>query len=231
MAKSPTPHPHAPIDLPRVQPVYLRFLLAGAKAQGIDLNPRLAALGLDAATLHERDERVPLATWRQLLRDLQHQSRGTNVAIRAGYRVPLSAHGPLAYLMACARDLREALKALVRFAPLRLAVLDLRLREHAHGIELRAEPRVSLGDVERSVLDFLWAMVCRMLDELCRGAAGAMTLRVPASHSGATPVWAELGVGVGTSTSGMFLRTPARPRRHALADRLDERIPARLARL
>jgi AraC-like DNA-binding protein len=204
------PHtpPTTPIDLPLVQPVYLRLLLAGAKAEGIDLTNRLAALGMDGATLREHDDLVPLATWRQLLRDLQRQGRGTNVAIRVGYRVPLSAHGPLAYLMACARDLRQALKALARFAPLRLSVLDLRLREHAHGVELRAEPRVSLGDVERSTLDFLWAMVCRMLDELCRGAAGAMTLRVPAPRSGSTPVWAELGVGVGTSTSGMFLQLP-----------------------
>jgi AraC-like DNA-binding protein len=112
--------------------------------------------------------------------------------------------------MACARDLRQALKALVRFAPLRLAVLELTLQEHAHGVELRGEPRVSLGDVERLTLDFLWAMVCRMLEELCRGAAGAMTLRVPATRRESTPVWAELGVGVGPSAgaSSMFLQLP-----------------------
>ncbi|AMO22935.1 hypothetical protein UC35_08615 [Ramlibacter tataouinensis] len=207
-------HPAPAIDLPLVPPVYLRVLVASARAEGFDLAARLAALGLDAAALRERDEGVPLSTWRQLLRDLQRQARRSSVTIRAGYRVPLPAHGPLGYLMACARDQRQALEALVRFAPLRLAVLDLKLHEHPDGVELHAEPRVALGDVERFTLDFLWAMVCRMLEDLCRGAAGAMTLRLPPSRTEATPVWAELGVGVGPgSSSNMALQLP-----HALVD-------------
>jgi len=200
-------------DLPLVHPAYLRLLVAAATAEGIDLSRRLIASGLDPATLHERDEPMPLATWRRVLLDLQLQAWRPGLAIRLGRKVPLLAHGPLAYLMASSRDLRQALHALVRFAPLRLAVLELRLNDGAQGVELHANARVALGDVERFTLDFLWAMLSTMLDELCPGARRAMTLQLAGTRADAAAVWAEHGITVGRSAGGSFLLLP-----HALAD-------------
>jgi len=195
-------------DLPWVHPVYLRLLIAGAAAEGIALTDRLLPPGLDAAALDAHDGPVPLATWRQAMLGLQRQSRRPGLAVRLGRQVPLLAHGPLAYLMASSRDLRQALEALVRFAPLRLAVLELRLRETGQGVELHARPRVSLGDVEAFTLDFLWAMLATMLVELRPGSGRTMTLRLPEARAEAAAAWAEQGVALERSTAGSLLVLP-----------------------
>jgi len=200
-------------DLPLVHPVYLRLLVAGARAEGIGLAAWLAPLGLEAGVLARRKEAVPLALWRRLMLGLQRLEPRPCLALRLGRGVPLLAHGPLAYLMASSRDLRQALESLVRFAPLRLAVLNLQLRERGQCLELHVRPRVALGDVEGFTLDFLLAMLCTMLEQLYAGACQPATLRLPAADSDTVGRWAEQGVAVERGSGRPLLVLPM-----ALAD-------------
>jgi AraC-like DNA-binding protein len=186
----------------------LRLLVVAATAEGVDLNAWLTPLGLEAAVLARRDAPVPLAFWRQMMLSLQRLPLPAGLAMRLGRRVPLIAHGPLAYLMASSGDLRQALDALVRFAPLRLAVLNVQLRQREQGLELQVRPRVSLGDVERFTLDFLLAMLCTMLEGLCAGACQAVTLHLPGTQSDTVRSWAEQGIRVRKSTGRPFLLLP-----------------------
>jgi AraC-like DNA-binding protein len=150
--------------------------------------------------------------WRRLLLGLQRIHPHPGLAVRLGRRVPLLAHGPVGYLLATARTLRQALEGLARFAPLRLAVLDVQLHEGKRGMELCAHPRVALGDVECFTLDFLWAMVCSMLEDLSPGACRVATLRLPNLDADTTATWRERGVRVERGVGPMLLLP------HALAD-------------
>lgn len=195
-------------DLPLVHPVYLRLLVVAATAEGVDLGAWLTPLGQAATVLARCDAPVSLAFWRQMMLGLQRLAPAPGLAMRLGRRVSLIAHGPLAYLMASSSDLRQALDALVRFAPLRLTVLTVQLREREQCLELQLRPRVSLGDVERFTLDFLLAMLCTMLEGLCVGACQAMTLCLPGTKTDTARIWAEQGIRVERSTGRPFLLLP-----------------------
>ncbi len=197
------------LDLPLVHPTYLRLLVAAAKAEGVDLDACLVPLGLNARWLSNCDEPVSLAVWRDLMLSLERCAPRPGLAIRLGRRVPLLAHGPLAYLMASASNLRQALEALVRFAPLRLAVLNVQVRERKGSLELHVRPRVALGDVERFTLDFLLAMICSMLEELSPEARRNTTLRLSGMGADIARAWAEVGVHVEGGARWPTLFVPA----------------------
>ena len=186
----------------------MRLLVAAAAAEDIDLGVCLTPLGLDVTQLARSDDPMSLAVWRSVMRSLEQMAPRPGLATRLGRRVPLLSHGPLAYLMASSVDLRQALDGLVRFAPLRLAVLNLRLRERGQQIELHVRARVSLGDVERFTLEFLLAMLCKSMRDLCGGACRAMKLHLPGSMARTTRVWAEQGVSVGKSAGWPYLSFP-----------------------
>ncbi|MDM0113744.1 AraC family transcriptional regulator ligand-binding domain-containing protein [Variovorax sp. J22R133] len=196
------------LDLPPVYPVYLRLLVAAAAAEGIDAGVCLSPFGLDEAQLARSDVPVSLAAWRGVMLSLERVAPRPGLAMRLGRRVPLLSHGPLAYLMASSLDLRQALEGLTRFGPLRLAVLNLRLRERGQHIELHVRPRVSLGDVEGFTLEFLLAMLCKSIQDLCGGSCQAMKLHLPDSMSRATGAWAEQGISVAKCAGWPFMSFP-----------------------
>jgi AraC-like DNA-binding protein len=202
--------PAGPLDLnlPQVHPVYLRLLFEPAAAEGIDLGVCLTQSGLDVARLARSDVPVSLAVWRNIMLSLDRMAPRPGLAVRLGRRVPLLSHGALAYLMASSSDLHQALEALVRFAPLRLAVLNLRLRARGQHIELHVRPLVSLGDVERFTMEFLLAVLCKSLRDLCGGASRAMKLHLPGSMARTTRVWAEQGISVAKSAGWPYLSFP-----------------------
>ncbi|WP_093169068.1 AraC family transcriptional regulator [Variovorax sp. YR216] len=200
----------APLDLnlPLVHPAYLRLLVTAAAAEGIDLGPCLAPLGLEASQLQRSDVPMSLAVWRSVMLSLDRMASRPGLPMRLGRQVPLLSHGPLAYLMVSSADLRQALEGLVRFAPLRLAVLNLRLRARGQHVELHVRPLVSLGDVERFTLEFLLAMLCKSIRDLCGGASRAMKLHLPGSMARGTRIWAEQGVSVAKSAGWPYFSFP-----------------------
>lgn len=202
--------PAGPLDLnlPQVHPVYLRLLVAAAAAEGIDLGASPTPSGLNVTQLVRNDAPVSLAVWRSVMLGLDRMAPSQGLAMRLGRRVPLISHGALAYLMVSSSDLRQALDGLVRFAPLRLAVLNLRLRQRGQHIELHVRPLVSLGDVERFTLEFLLAMLCKSIRDLCGGASRAMKLHLPGSMARTTRVWAEQGISVAKSAGWPYLSFP-----------------------
>ena len=200
------------LNLPEVHPVYLRLLVSAAAAEGIDLGACLTPSRTDAAQLARGDTPVSLAVWRNIMLSLDRMAPRPGLAVRLGRRVPLLSHGALAYLMASSSNLHQALEALVRFAPLRVAVLNLRLRPRGQHIELHVRPLVSLGDVERFTVEFLLAMLCKSMRDLCGGAPRGMKLQLPGSMARTTRVWAEQGVSVAKSAGRPYLSFP-----HSLA--------------
>lgn len=186
----------------------MRLLAAAAVAEGIDVGACLTPLGLNVAKLARNDAPVSLAVWRSVMLSLDRIAPRPGLAMRLGRRVPLLSHGALAYLMMSSADLRQALDGLVRFAPLRLAVLNLRLRQRGQHIELHVRPLVSLGDVERFTMEFLLAMLCKSMRDLCGGASRAVKLHLPGSMARTTRVWAEQGISVGKSAGWPYLSFP-----------------------
>jgi AraC-like DNA-binding protein len=204
------------LNLPLVHPAYLRLLATAAAAEGVDLGPCLAPLGLQVTQLERSDAPVSLAVWRSLMLSLDRVAPRPGLPMRLGRRVPLLSHGSLAYLMVSSSDLRQALEGLVRFAPLRLAVLNLRLRERGQHVELHVRPLVSLGDVERFTLEFLLAMLCKAMRDLCGGASRFMKLHLPGSMARSTRIWAEQGVSVAKSAGWPYFSFPNSLARMAL---------------
>lgn len=196
------------LNLPLVHPAYLRLLVTAAAAEGIDPGLCLAPLGLNLTQLKRSDVPVSLAVWRSVMLSLERVAPRPGLPMRLGRRVPLLSHGALAYLMVSSSDLRQALEGLVRFAPLRLAVLNLRLRERGQHVELHARPLVSLGDVERFTLEFLLSMLCKAIRDLCGSASRVMKLHLPGSMARNTRIWAEQGVSVSRSAGWPYFSFP-----------------------
>jgi AraC-like DNA-binding protein len=172
-------------DTPTVNAGYARLMASVLRARGFDVAALLRSAGLgDEATLAARQAPYSLREIDALVAAAQRAGAGPHFALEVGAALRVSTHGPLGYAVASSADLRQALRALVRYGALRNASLGYRLRDTATGGDLEVVEQVDLGVTRGFYLLTMFAVLLQLLEAVVGPAAAEARVDLPLPEDG-----------------------------------------------
>lgn len=189
-----TPRPTP--DTPTVNAGYARLMASVLRARGFDVAALLHSAGLgDEATLAARQAAYSLREIDALVAAALRAGAGPHFGLEVGAALRVSTHGPLGYAVASSADLRQALRALVRYGALRNGSLGYRLRDTARGADLELVERLDLGLTRDFYLQVMLAVLVQLLEAVLGPAAREVQVELPLPEAGYRRTVEELFAG------------------------------------
>lgn len=179
--KTPRPTP----DTPTINAGYARLMVSVLRARGFDVAALLHSAGLgEEATLAARQAAYSLREIDALVAAALRAGAEPYFGLEVGAALQVSTHGPLGYAVASSADLRQALRALVRYGALRNGSLDYRLRGTATGADLEVVEQVVLSVTRGFYLLTMFAVLLQVLEAVVGPAAAEARVDLPLPEAG-----------------------------------------------
>jgi AraC-like DNA-binding protein len=138
--------------------VYVAELVELMGEEGIDPREVLRGTGLSRASLGDRDAFITAEQQLRVYENARGLSRKPGLGLRLGARLRVGHHGVLGHALLCSESVRQALKILVRYTPVRGAFLGFRLRVQGRVATLSAFEAIPLGRVHETAVEEMLGM-------------------------------------------------------------------------
>jgi AraC-like DNA-binding protein len=140
--------------------IYVAELVALMGEEGFGPGEVLRGTGLSHASLRDQDGLITAEQQLRVYENAQALSRKPGLGLRLGGRLSLGHHGVLGHALLCSKNVRQALKILVRYTAIRGSFLGFRLRIQERVAILSAFDAMPLGPVHEMAVEEmlgLWA--------------------------------------------------------------------------
>lgn len=170
-------------DTPTIHAAYARLLASVLRAHGFDVAALLHSAGVgDEATLAARQAPCSVREIDALVAAAMRAGARMQLGLEVGAALRVSTHGPLGYAVASSADLRQALRALVRYGTQRNGSLGYRLRNTPCGADLEVVERLDLGVTRGFYMLVLFAVLLQVLEAVLGSAAAQARVDLPLSE-------------------------------------------------
>ncbi len=170
-----------------VHPNYARALCVLMRQHGLEVEPALAAVGLDPAVLAQWQQPVAVpALVRLALLALQGTGKPW-LGLALGRLMQASAHGLVGHAVLTSRDMGELMQTIARYGSQRTDALRFVWTPTATGGALAVQEVANLGPARRFVLDTLLTLLLGLLD----AGAGQRPAGLRASLPFEAPPWLD----------------------------------------
>lgn len=149
---------------------YVRIIADQVRSLGADVGHWLARSDLGEASLGDPELAIPFSTFRTLVLDALVLSREPAFGLFVGQRLQANTHGILGYAAQSSGTVREALELFERFVELRISALSISTEVKPNEVRVRCHQVLSLGDVERPVLEAVVMAIRNVVDTISMGA-------------------------------------------------------------
>jgi hypothetical protein len=166
-------------------PTYVRLLCSYIRSRAVSLEDALAGTGLTWGQLVHEKRLIALDTMRTLVLSAKRLAASPSLGLEWGVSVEMAAHGLTGTVIAAGRDVSEALKAAIRYRPLRGRAVEFELVDGEDGLTLLMREPFDFGDIRTFILE---AHV-GMLERVMASVAGEPLVGVEYRFPYAPPAW------------------------------------------
>lgn len=171
-------------DTPTIHAGYARLLVSVLRGRAFDVAALLRSAGLgDEAMLAARQTPYSLREIDALVVAAMSAGAGPHLGLEVGSALRISTHGPLGYALASSADLRQALRAVLRYGVLRNGSLGYRLQATAGGVDLELVERVDLGPTRDFYLGVMLVALLQMFEAVVGTAVNEVRVELPLSEA------------------------------------------------
>jgi AraC-like DNA-binding protein len=176
----------APLQERIFHPTYLRLLCLHIRGRGASSSDALAGTGMTWSQLLHEKRLIPFTPARALVLSAKRLSECKTRGLEFGHSVEIAAHGLAGTAIATSPDLSEALRAAIRYRPLRGRAVEFGLRHDEHYLVLRIHEPFDFEDMRTFVLEAQAAMLDRIMVSIAGGPLVGIEYHFPS----APPTWA-----------------------------------------
>ena len=137
--------------------VYCRMISAVAGKTPNEAKMILSGAGIDDGELTPINKGVTLENYAQIHKNARKMSKNEAIALSAGLRLPLTAHGPLGVAFATSPTLRAALEVSAEFVKTRGYFCTLKLTDYKNSGMLEIEIDDEISNEREAMIDFIMA--------------------------------------------------------------------------
>lgn len=160
---------------------YLRYVVEGFRAAGVDVDRCLSSCGLTEAQLASASFDLDFEKFEEFIRNGLAMTSEPAVGLFVGRRLGANSHGIVGFAAMCCSTVREGLEFIARFARLRTTMLSISIQGTARGVRMGFEESFPLGDIRRPVLEAIVLGIESAVVSVgaCRASAAAFSFPEP----------------------------------------------------
>jgi len=149
---------------------YIRQMIDLVRGRGADVRPWLAEAGLDEEQLDEAVVTKAFPVFRRFLLEAIQRAQEPALGLLLGARLLGNTHGILSYAAMNGGSIRQVLRLLRHYLPLRTTLVQISLQPVGDEVRVRFSEAMPLGDVRRLVLETVVLSIRNILDFTTMGA-------------------------------------------------------------
>ena len=160
-------------------PTYVRLLCSHIRRRGVSLEDALAGTGLTWQQLVHEKRLIALDTMRTLVLSAKRLAACPSLGLEWGVSVEMAAHGLTGAAIAAGRDVSQALKAAIRYRPLRGRAVEFELVDGEDCLTLLMREPFDFGDIRTFILEAHVGMLDRVMASVTGEALVGVKYRFP----------------------------------------------------